>query len=264
MVLKRVGDFAGGIAGKFSGGTGDLRAGYGAMRTQRNTRPSSSGNSQDLVRNVTLNKDANYKYGAGAGYKYGEGSGKKLSGAEQKYGTASRRDFRYMGNNADEYFNSGSTMERAGKAGNHMRGNMQTAAIEGGHGSILGMAGHHAVRGALGGGVVSGTMEAAQGGSFWDGAADGMMKGAIGYGGYRMGMSGVGATSVNPFSKNGIVKSAGNMRGSYFGAGEAALSKRQTTGLAQATMNGPNVSKAVEKTVQHRQTTGLAEGIMNQ
>lgn len=138
-----------------------------------------------------------------------------------------------------------SARQRGSAMGHWAMGNLQQAAFKGGHSSVLGMAGSHAIRGAAWGGVIGGTMEAAQGGSFWDGAKQGAFNGAAGWTGYRMGMKATGASSLNPFGKGGIGNSATNMWRSTGGADAqvskqavALLSNRQREGLARAVMNG--------------------------
>lgn len=62
--------------------------------------------------------------------------------------------------------------------------------------SVLGLAGSHAVRGAVWGGIGNGAINAAQGGSFWEGAKEGAFKGAAGWTGLRMAQHGMGRRNV--------------------------------------------------------------------
>jgi hypothetical protein len=83
----------------------------------------------------------------------------------------------------------------------------------GGWGGVAKQAGMHALRGSVGGGAIGGTTEWAQGGSFWAGAKSGAFNGAVGWSGYRMAGKAVGATSRNPFSKDGLLTKGGEMYG---------------------------------------------------
>jgi hypothetical protein len=71
-------------------------------------------------------------------------------------------------------------------------------------------AGKHALRGAVVGGAIGGTQDWAQGGSFWTGAKSGAFNGAVGWSAYRMAGHAVGATSLNPFSKDGAPRMVSN------------------------------------------------------
>lgn len=166
-----------------------------------------------------------------------------ISGAERKYGSLDSSDYDHVRRVAPDYFDSNSAAEALGKGIRHGGGNLQQSAIEGGHGSVLGMGLHHATRGAIGGGVAGGAIEAAQGGSFWDGAKGGMLNGAVGYGGYRMAGASVGAKGINPFGKGGMIEAAGNMKNLY------------------SPGRNPSVSKAVTTTLQGTQMAGLARGL---
>jgi hypothetical protein len=108
--------------------------------------------------------------------------------------------------------------------------------------TMLGVAASHAVRGAVVGGLGGGTMEAAQGGSFWDGAKAGAFNGAVGWGGYRMGMRMTGATSMNPFAglkggkEQGLLASAGRMTNVM--SGDVKVAKSAAGMLNQAQRSG--------------------------
>lgn len=52
-------------------------------------------------------------------------------------------------------------------------------------GNIAGAIASDMGRGAVGGAAIGGTMEAANGGSFWEGAQSGAMNGAMAWGGYK-------------------------------------------------------------------------------
>lgn len=147
---------------------------------------------------------------------------------------------------------------RTSTMGAWMEGNLQQAAFKGGHSSVLGMAGSHAIRGAAWGAVAGGSIEAAQGGSFWDGAKQGAFNGAVGWTGYRMGMKAVGANKINPLagmkgasSDQGIIAGAQNMWRATGGADAnvskqavAILNNRQQEGYARALMNASNKRNA--------------------
>lgn len=172
-----------------------------------------------------------------------EPSDVKPSGAEMKYNRIGRaeEDFaKALGPNAHKTENWG---EAAGQSARDFVGGLRESAVQGSHGGVLGMAGHHAVRGAIGGGVAGGTIEAAQGGSFWDGAKGGMLHGAVGYGGYRMAGAGLGAKGINPIGKGGFIESAGNMY------------QRNRPG-------GPTVSSAVTATMEGMQGAARTRSYM--
>lgn len=118
--------------------------------------------------------------------------------------------------------------------------------------TVLGVAAGHAMRGAVAGGAIGGTAEAAQGGDFWAGAKAGAFNGAVGWGGYRMGMRATGATSYNPLAglnstapgaKRGLLSSGGNM--------------------VNATSTKTKVSKQASTLLKHEQRLGLQESIYN-
>lgn len=156
------------------------------------------------------------------------------------YGTPTKEDWNTIVDGSA--FGSKGGMDQLSKFGSAVNGNLQRAAMEEGR-SVLGMAGSHAIRGAAWGAVGGGTIEAAQGGSFWDGAKQGAVNGAVGWTGYRMAMKGTGATSMNPFSKNGVFKQGDGMMRAFSkdkeisGQAQAILSNRQVTGIAQGVMN---------------------------
>jgi hypothetical protein len=169
--------------------------------------------------------------------KAGGGSG---SGGAKAYGTPNDADWgKVLDGSA---FGSKGGMDQLSKFGNAINGNWQRDAMEEGR-TVLGMAGSHAIRGAAWGAVGGGTIEAAQGGSFWDGAKQGAFNGAVGWTGYRMGMRGVGATSLNPMSKSGVFKQGSTMARAFSkdkevsGQAVAILNNRQVTGVAQGVMN---------------------------
>lgn len=125
------------------------------------------------------------------------------------------------------------------------KGTLQSTAMEEGR-TVLGMAGSHAIRGAAWGGVIGGTVEAAQGGSFWDGAKQGAFNGAVGWTGYRMGMKAVGskANPLNPMAGPKSLWTEGNKMYRSFsndaeisGQAMAILNQRQINGVAQSVMN---------------------------
>lgn len=166
------------------------------------------------------------------------GSGK----SKQTYGTPTREDFDQLANGSA--FGSKGGMDQFNKVMGAANGNLQRAAMDEGR-TVLGMAGNHAIRGAAWGAVGGGTMESMQGGSFWDGAKQGAVNGAVGWTGYRMGMKATGASSMNPFAGNnkGLFSSASTMTRAYSkdaevsGQAVAILNNRQLAGTAQSVMN---------------------------
>jgi hypothetical protein len=121
------------------------------------------------------------------------------------------------------------------------RGNWEEAAAKEGS-SVLGMTAKHAGQGAVFGGLAGGTIEAAQGGSFWDGAKQGAFNGAIGVAGARGLKRATGADSYL-FGKNSIAGNASRMwRGTgkdseISGQARAILTNRQMEGVARNFMH---------------------------
>ena len=146
-------------------------------------------------------------------------------------------------------FKSDGGWDQASKTGSAMWGNLQNAAAHEGR-TMLGMAGNHAIRGAAWGAVGGGSVEAMQGGSFWDGAKSGAVKGAVGWTGYRMGMKAVGAKGINPIGKDGLFNSGSNLYRSFSkdadvsGQAIAILNNRQIEGVARSVMNQRKAAKA--------------------
>jgi hypothetical protein len=120
-------------------------------------------------------------------------------------------------------------------------GNLQEAAHKEGR-SVLGMVGRHAVQGGAIGGVAGGTIEAAQGGSFWDGAKQGAFNGAVGAAGVRSLKRATGADSYM-FGKKNIFNSGGAMWRAHSTDAQVSkqavsiLTNNQTSGLARSFMN---------------------------
>lgn len=117
-----------------------------------------------------------------------------------------------------------------------------------GKGSVGGVAMHLAkngAQGAIAGGAVGGTVNYAQGGSFWDGAKSGAVKGGVGYGTYRAGLgaAGVKGNSLNVFK--GTKEAARNFSNMYNkGAMEkVGVGVKEHFGL----MNDVKISKEVMK-----------------
>lgn len=102
--------------------------------------------------------------------------------------------------------------------------------------------------GAVAGGAIGGTMEAAQGGSFWTGAKEGAFNGAVGIGGARIAKRATGADSYL-LGKNSIAKSGKNM---WNASGKSGVSKQATAlinqkqweGLSNSVTKGGNPFKA--------------------
>lgn len=135
---------------------------------------------------------------------------------------------------------------RANQAANLGWANLQQAASKEGR-TVLGMAGRHAVQGAAWGAVAGGTVEAAQGGSFWDGAKQGAFNGAAISVGARGLKRATGADSYMFGAKNGkqtIAASANNMW--------------------RATNADPQISGQARAILQNRQMEGVSRAFMNQ
>lgn len=130
-------------------------------------------------------------------------------------------------------------------AGNNIRGSLQKDQ------TVLGVAAGHAMRGAVGGGAIGGATEAAQGGDFWAGAKAGAFNGAVGWGGYRMGMRATGATSYNPLA--GLNSKNPNKQGIAAAAGR----------MVNTTSTKSNVSKQASTLLNHQQQLGLQQSIYN-
>lgn len=102
------------------------------------------------------------------------------------------------------------------------------------------LAGSHAIRGAIGGAAIGGTMEAAQGGSFWNGAKEGAFNGAIGWTGARMAQHAVGRRNVfagasnmmDTFSKKAMMGEGGVSK-----QASSILNNKQMANYAKAFMN---------------------------
>jgi hypothetical protein len=191
----------------------------------------------DVVKNVFSNADDAAAFGKvvddalKTGGKGGKGGTIATPGAED---IAKVKDL--------SAFGSKGGMDQAKKFGSAFYGNLQRAASSDGHGSVLGMVGNHAIKGAAWGAVGGGTIEAAQGGSFWDGAKQGAFNGAVGFAGARAIKRGVGADSYL-FGKDSVVNAGTNLFRAFSkdkdisGQAVAILNNRQVTGVAQSVMN---------------------------
>lgn len=152
----------------------------------------------------------------------------------------------YLGMASNGSMAGASFRDRSNLMGGWVQGNWQQAATKGGHSSVLGMAGSHAIRGAAWGGVAGGTIEAAQGGSFWDGAKQGAFNGAVGWTGARMAMKGAGVGgTMNPVKAvketfggyQNMVRTTGGKNAEMTKNAASILSQRQRDGLARQFMN---------------------------
>lgn len=123
-------------------------------------------------------------------------------------------------------------------------GNYQNAALKEGR-SALGLASKHAVQGAATGGLAGGTVEASQGGSFWDGAKQGAFNGAVGMTAVRgakrmsgadsyMGKTSKGKGVMGGF--NSMWKTTSN-DSKVSGQAVALLNQTQRDGMTRAVMN---------------------------
>lgn len=155
----------------------------------------------------------------------------------------------YKGVSTKKGWGQDTASSKAGALGSWAGNNIQ-GSLQGGQ-TALGVGIGHTMRGAVGGGAIGGTMEAAQGGDFWDGAKAGAFNGAALWGGARMGMRATGATSMNPLKginskdpkKQGMVTAAGRMMSSV--------------------SNKPNVSRQASTLLNHQQQVGLQKSIFN-
>jgi hypothetical protein len=137
--------------------------------------------------------------------------------------------------------------DRLKAAGHIMGGYLDEAVEKGGFSNAWSMAGHHAIRGAVGGAAIGGTASVLNGGDFWDGAKAGAFKGATIYGGLRMGAAATGAENwMNPLAGKG----KGMLSGAY---------------NIHAVTGGKNVkvSRAAAKILAQREGDGLTRGVMN-
>ena len=124
-------------------------------------------------------------------------------------------------------------------------GNYQQAAIAEGR-TALGMAGRHAIQGGAWGAVLGGSIEAAQGGSFWDGAKQGAFNGAVGVTAIRGAKRAVGG-------REGL---GGYFKGEDSMAGAAANMWRATSGDAE-------ISGQARAILKQRSMDGVARSVMN-
>lgn len=130
------------------------------------------------------------------------------------------------------------------------RGNLQENALDAGR-TVLGQAAMSSVKGGIAGGAVGGTIEAAQGGSFWDGAKQGAFNGAVGMGAYRTGQRAVGAKSAfNPFKKQSV--------NDYGGLFSGASTMWRATGGKDV-----QISKQAVNIMNNTQRAGMNRAIMN-
>lgn len=168
----------------------------------------------------------------------------ELKTGSKMYGTPSTSDVSAV--NSGAAFGSATRGEQASKTVSWMNGNLQRAAASENR-SVLGMAGSHAIRGAAWGGVIGGTVEAAQGGSFWDGAKQGAFNGAVGWTGYRMGMKAVGskANPLNPVSGPKSLWTEGSK-------------------MYRSMSPDADISKQAVSILNQRQINGVAQSVMNQ
>lgn len=120
-------------------------------------------------------------------------------------------------------------------------GTYQNAAAEEGR-SALGLAGKHAIQGAAAGAGIGGTIEAVQGGSFWDGAKQGAFNGAVGFTAIRSVKRAAGATGY--VGQGGIRQSAGNM--------------------VRSTSNDVEISRQASSLLNQKQRDGMTRAFMNQ
>jgi hypothetical protein len=99
---------------------------------------------------------------------------------------------------------------RYGAMGAKMGANLKNDA-GGGWGAVGWKAAKSAGKAAVVGGLVGGVASSAGGGDFWSGAKEGAWNTGIAYGAYRTAGRAMGATSMNPMSKQGPIHSAGDM-----------------------------------------------------
>lgn len=170
---------------------------------------------------------------------------------EPTYGAAASEDWNTLKDGTA--FGSKGGMDQFSKTAAAFKGNLQRDAVEEGT-TVMGLAGQHAIRGAAWGAVGGGTIESMQGGSFWDGAKQGAVNGAVGWTGYRMAMRGTGATSLNPFAggNRGLMSSASTMGRAFSKDADvssqavAIMNNRQLAGVAQGVMNTRKAAAAAQ------------------
>lgn len=123
---------------------------------------------------------------SGGSSRINRGEGFNPEGASRSYSTGASSNMRYNQGASSQL----ETPSFAKQASRNFRGNI---AKENGlqsmgdvtGGQIAGAIASDVGKGAVGGGAIGGTMEAAQGGSFWEGAKSGAMNGAMAWGGYK-------------------------------------------------------------------------------
>lgn len=109
--------------------------------------------------------------------------------------TASERSYvNRMGSAVGDGLGFGGTTSAVARYG---AGNLRRE-IGGDVGDVARWAGGRALRGAVAGGAIGGTVEAAQGGSFWTGAKEGAFNGAVGWTAYRAAGASFAGGSKNP------------------------------------------------------------------
>lgn len=117
--------------------------------------------------------------------------------------------------------------------------------------SIARWTGGNAARGAVWGGIAGGTVSAAQGGDFWEGAKDGAFKGAVGWAGFK------GVKAATHSSRNrDILSNAKNLVGYH--SRDAAVAARSAAGLEKT-----GVSKAVDALMMNQRNAQVAQQTMN-
>lgn len=114
-------------------------------------------------------------------------------------------------------------------------------------------------KGAVGGAAIGGTMEAAQGGSFWTGAKEGAFNGALGYGAHRGLAAGFSATG------SGVRNTYGGMMGAM-----GMTSKTHETAIRGASKltraqrdTMTDVSKSVDTLMRKKPTDGVSKNMLN-
>lgn len=151
-----------------------------------------------------------------------------------------------IANDFNKQWVEGGWGSRASMIGKGAVGTTQASlAKEGYDPTIMGFAkatGKSMIKGAVVGGAVGGTVNAVQGGDFWDGAKSGAWNGAMIWGGAQTIRRGVGADTVFR-GQNNVWNSAKNMGGAFAKDGVSSsartlINARQMAGMSAAVTKG--------------------------
>lgn len=163
--------------------------------------------------------------GRGSGYRKG---GSPRKGPAQTAGQASAASYK-----VDPNLESDGIFAVSGQVLKQMGSNLKAQSKDGGWG-IAKMVGKHALKGGVAGAAIGGTSEAAQGGSFWTGAKAGAFNGAVGWGAYRTLGRATGATTRNPFGREGAFGKTMDMYGGMSKSAKVLIEGKRAAAVTQA------------------------------